>query len=256
MRFMKVLCCIAFVTALLLTPAMANEAVSTINFKTEALYGNIEGRAARSLAASATFPVEMDYLMQNYGIQIDGLAGEIHPDEIRGTGLHAFWRDSTMGLAGLTASYVEVDRMAANRIGVEGEYYLDDRLTLYGSIGHQDGDVDNSGYGGLKAQYYVQEDLALSASANTSDGFERYAIGAEYQTPVNGLTCFASIGTGEDSYEFAFFGICYYFGGEDKTLIRRHRWDDPPNDLMGSILDTFKVYNSVPATVPVILNHR
>lgn len=226
-------CCIVCLLCLLSGAVTANDAVSTTNFKTEGFYGNIDGETAKSLAGSAAFP-----LGTRYGIQLDGLAGEINPDDIHGLGLHAFWRDSNIGLLGLTASNVEVDQTSANRVGIEGEYYLD-RFTLAGYVGHQSGDIDDSGYGGLRAQYYVLDDLMLSACVATSDGFQRYAAGVEYQTPLNGLACFASAATGEDDYDQALFGLRLYLGTGSKSLIKRHREDDPFNNLLGSIIDTF-----------------
>ena len=230
---MKLYCSVVTLVLMLISSVTANDAVSATNFKTEGLYGNIDGETAKGFAASATLPVANDS-----GIQFDGLIGEINPDDIHGIGLHAFWRESNIGLFGLTASNAEVDQTSANRIGIEGEYYLS-RFTLSGCVGHQNGDIDDSAYAGLKAGYYVLDDLMLSASANTSDGFQRCALGAEYQTPVEGLTCFASIATGEDDYDHAFFGLRFYFGGGNKTLIKRHREDDPANDLLESIIDTF-----------------
>ena len=169
---------------------------------------------------------------------MDGLVGEINPDDVHGIGFHGFWRDSDVGLVGLTASNTEVAQTNASRIGIEGEYYIN-QYTIPGYVAHQSAPVDDSGYGGLKAQYYPIDDLMLWASAATSDGFQRYTTGVEYQTPLNGLTCFASLATGEDDYDQTLFGLRFYFGGEKKTLIKRHREDDPVNSLFESVIDTF-----------------
>ena len=44
---------------------------------------------------------------------------------------------------------------------------------------------------------------------------------------------------GEDGYTSVMAGVSLYFGGEDKSLIRRHREDDPPIygvDIFGAFL--------------------
>lgn len=81
--------------------AAGNDAVSTTNFKAEGLYGNI-----------------------------DGLTGEISPQDFQGVGLHGFWRNRSLGLLGLTTSYTELADIGATRVGIEGEYHRDRFLQL------------------------------------------------------------------------------------------------------------------------------
>ena len=50
----------------------------------------------------------------------------------------------------------------------------------------------------------------------------------EYQTPIDGLTFFAEFADGENDYGHALFGVQFYLG-KSKSLIRRHREDDPPS---------------------------
>ena len=218
--------------------AMANDAVSVTNFKAEGLYGNVDSQTAKGIGTSVSVPVGEDF-----GLQIDGLAGEINPEDFAGVGLHAFWRRRGLGLLGLTASHTELADVDASRVGVEGEYYLD-RFALAAHGGYQDGDIDESGFGMFEGRYYPIGDLMLSAGMALSDGHERYGLGAEYQTPVEGLSVFASLATGEDDYDHAFIGLRFYFGGAHKPLIRRHREDDPANHLFENILNTFVAFPS------------
>jgi len=214
---------------------LANDAVSSLNGKVEGISGNRNGETANALAGSVSAP-----LGDAFGIQADGLGGEINPDDAHGFGLHTFWRDSTIGLLGLTASNVELGTTEATRYGVEGEYYLD-RATLTGYIGHQAGDIDDSMYGRISASCYLLDDLVLLGYISTSDDLERYALEAEYQTPVNGVSCYASIATGENDYDHAYFGLKIYMGTRNKTLIRRHREDDPLNNVWHTVLDLFMI---------------
>ena len=132
--------CLLLLVCLLTACAMANDAVSTTNFKAEGLYGNVDGQKVKGVGGSASVPVGGDF-----GLQIDGLAGEINPEDFQGVGLHVFWRDPARGLLGLTTSYTELADIGATRVGVEGEYYRD-RFTLAAYGAHQSGDIDNSGY--------------------------------------------------------------------------------------------------------------
>jgi hypothetical protein len=227
--------CVLVLVCLLSTSSLGNEAVATTNFKTEGFYGNVDGETAKGLGASASVP-----LWRDFGLQIDGLGGEINPEDFYGVGLHAFWRNPGTGLFGLNATHTELREIEAPRLGLEGEYYLD-RFTISAYGGYQSGDIDDSGYGALQGRYYVLDDLMVSAGAATSDDQERYAFAVEYQTPVHGLSLFANVATGEDDYDHAFIGLRFYFGGESKSLIRRHREDDPANNLFENILDTLTV---------------
>jgi hypothetical protein len=202
----------------------------------EGLYGNVDGETAKAFAGSVTFPVGM-----SYGIQIDGLGGEVNPDEVYGAGVHAFWRDSNVGLLGLTGSSAETYDTEVRRVGIEGEYYAN-RGTLSAYLGHQAGDIDTSGYAGFIAGYYFCDDLLCSVGLHQSDGFLSYNLGAEYQTSAPGLSVYANLTMGEDDYEHVFFGLRYYFGAEDKTLIRRHREDDPFNMVFLSLVRIFALY--------------
>ena len=227
---MRFYCCAVSLIGLLLNPVMANDAVSTLNFKLEGLYGSREGQTVNGLGGSVAVPVG-----QSFGVQMDGLTGTIHPADVYGGGLHAFWRDSRTGLVGLTASSGEAETIAVTRVGAEGEYYFR-QFTVRGTVGQQTGDVEDSTYGGLQGQYYLQNDLVLSAGAMMADEEGLFAFSAEYQTPIHGLTCFASVAKGEYHYDYAFLGLRLYFGGEHKTLIRRHREDNVANGLFEAFL--------------------
>ncbi|MCF7975405.1 MAG: hypothetical protein K9N55_16430 [Phycisphaerae bacterium] len=242
----KVLFTVA-VACLLCQVVTANEAVSALNAKLEGLYGNIDGGAAKGGAGSVSLPIGTDF-----GIQFDGLFGEINPDDVHGAGLHAFWRDSSVGLIGLTAGHAELGKNETNRFGLEGEYYLE-KITFTGNVGHQGGDIDASPYAGVGGQYYLTDNTMVSGLISTSNDLERYALGFETQTSVRGLSLFASLATGENHYEGAFLGLRFYFSGDNKSLIRRHREDDPVNSLWGTVTDLFMSKPTVAA--PVIMDN-
>ena len=238
MKAVRFFFCFVLILYFAVPPVIANDAVSVTNFKVDGLYGNFDGESGKAFAGTVTFPVGM-----SYGIQIDGLGGEVNPDEVYGVGAHAFWRDSNVGLLGLTGSSSAAYDYETQRVGIEGEYYVN-RGTLSAYLGHQAGDVDTSGYAGFVAGYYVNDDLLCSAGLQQSDGFFICNIGTEYQTSMPGLTVYANLAMGEDDYEHVYFGLRYYFGAENKTLIRRHREDDPMNNIMTTLWTIFAIFQN------------
>lgn len=205
-------------------------AVSAVNGKVEAMGGTLDGKGAGIAAGSVAFP-----LGQSFGGQIDVLGGTRDSATLKGFGGHAFWRDPSIGLAGIVGQRVGVGSAWANRIGAEGEYYLPS-LTVAGTMGWQSGDIDNSLYAGMDLRLYATDDLALELGASGYSDERVGRIGAEWQPGLDfapGLTVFADGGVGTSSYRHAMAGVRIYFGGEAKSLKRRHREDDPINPLMG-----------------------
>lgn len=227
----KTLAVVTFSITLFAAPALAGNAVSSANFKLDTFAGSVDGSHAESTAASFTTPIS-----ENFGLQIDGVYGQLGDDDIKGGGLHLFWRDSTIGLLGLTASQVELDDYAVERAGFEGEYYRSN-WTLAATAGQQGGDVENDGYGALNASYYLTDNLALSVGGSKSGQDDRWGLGIEYQTPVDGLTIYVNATEGNNSFDMTVAGLRYHFGAS-KSLKRRHREDDPLNGLFMAATDS------------------
>ena len=205
-------------------PVFAGDAVSERNGKIETLIGNIENTDTKLLGGSFTLP-----LSSKFGAQGDILAGQINSKTTNGYGVHLFWRDSDKGLFGITASRATYDSNALNRTGLEGEYYFK-KATISGQLGRQTGDIASSNYSGLNLSFYPINNLALSLGSNRENGNTKNNIDIEYQTKIKGLSLFANASTGNNDYNHAIGGIRYYFG-KQKSLIERHRKDDPPNFL-------------------------
>jgi hypothetical protein len=77
--------------------------------------------------------------------------------------------------------------------------------------------------------FYASENLRLSVGASTVAGFESANAGLEWFMGDTGLPLSLTVDgqLGEDGYTSIQAGLSLYFGGEDKSLIRRHREDDP-----------------------------
>jgi hypothetical protein len=65
--------------------------------------------------------------------------------------------------------------------------------------------------------------------------------------PRRGLSLFADVGVDEDRDFRSLFGLKYYFSRSDKTLIRRHREDDPEVDLPGDLYQALRARGVCPA---------
>ena len=101
-------------------------------------------------------------------------------------------------------------------------------------------DEDRAGFAGLR--YYPLDDLMFGASYLHLFDNELGVGQIEYQTPIHGLSLFAEVAMGEHDYEHALIGAQFYLG-KSKSLIRRHREDDPPN-IARQVLDSIGVYGA------------
>jgi hypothetical protein len=204
-------------------------AVSGINGKAEAFIGEADGNASGGGAASISVPVT-----HSFGFQLDGLAAGLDSNATFGVGLHGFWRDPEVALLGLIYSHVDFDIGDFDRVGVEGEYYMSN-MTFKAKVGWQGGNnVSDSGFGGGSFGYYLMDNLLLQAGVKGGSGNVLGSLIAEWQPALSfapGLTAFANVGIGNDSYDHVLIGARYYFGN-NKSLKLRHRQDDPENDLL------------------------
>lgn len=228
---------IAFATGLGLasTAFAGNSAVSQINGKIEGFAGDVDSGSSEAGAASIAFPVG-----DAYGVQLDGFVGDLSDLDTKGVAAHVFWRDSKTGLLGITGSYSDTEDIGMSRVGIEGEYYHN-QFTVSAQAGHQSGDVDDAGYGGMDLRYYALDNLMIEAGGRIADSDTVAHLGIEYQAPLDalpGLSVFADLADGENGYDHAIVGLRYYFGSK-KSLIKRHREDDPKNSVFDAVSSGF-----------------
>jgi hypothetical protein len=270
---------IGLIAASGIQPSAADEpAVSGMNAKIAAIGGvadmdDVSSQEIGLVIGSVTVP-----LGHAYGLQIDGLAGDHGGDFVGGVGGHLFWRDPAVGLLGLTGAYAASDSGSFSsstvvtvagptttttvtsattsdreivRLGGEGEYYVGS-VTLGGNAGYQFGRGIEDGFVGIASlRGYLTDDLALAVSAHYAEGSgTSVSIGAEFQPGLGGLpglAVFADATAGRDDFVQALFGIRYYFGAP-KSLIDRHRRDDPTANLVQDAIATSLVPVSTSST--------
>nr|VFJ67946.1 MAG: hypothetical protein BECKFW1821C_GA0114237_101323 [Candidatus Kentron sp. FW] len=181
---------------------------------------------------SVTFPIG-----ERYGAQIDAMLGEEGSNTVWGVAGQGFWRRPEQGLIGVFGGHAKLDDEEVNRVGATGEIYKD-QFTYGGYGGYQFGDADDDAFLGANVRWYNTDNFYVSVGGEITPDLSSSVGGveAEYMpafSALPGLSLFANASRGEEEFASAMVGMRYYFGPK-KSLIRRHREDDPPS-FFGSI---------------------
>ncbi len=205
-------------------------AISGFNGKAEAIGGYSEndhegGDALISGLGSLSSPLGCDF-----GVQFDaGVIDELDQTTYGGA-VHLFTRDPESYLLGVTGGYFNSGGTDIWAVGPEAELYFG-QFSLEAWGGYLDLDSDSDGFAFVDAAFYPTDDLRLSVGGTIigDQEFLRGRIEYQFANPMS-----FSLGTkiGEDDYFAVTGGLSFYFGGEQKSLIRRHREDDPRNRII------------------------
>lgn len=249
--------------AALFGPAWADgpsgPAVSTVNGKISAAGGDIGGHGGGVSEGSFSFPIGY-----SFGGQLDAAGGGANGRGLYGVDGQGFWRDPSVGLVGgfavhaahgiAVGSNVTAKGSYVNRYGVEAEDYIG-RFTPSIAAGYQEGNLlqKNGGFGILDLAWYPIDNLQLSGGGDINSAHSRALLGAEYQlglAALPGLTTFAEAGITGQRDSYVLVGLRIYFG-PDKTLIRRHREDDPSSPIGNTLNSSFQTNGpATPACTP------
>lgn len=170
------------------------------------------------------------------GFQADVGAATFGDADAFGVGGHLFTRDPSSYLLGVHGTYESWDFDGGNdlnvyHIGAEGELYLGN-ISLEAWAGVVDTDETKAkGFAKLTAAYYATDDLRLSVGLRQDGGFSAGVLGAEWQLGSAPLSLTTEAQLGEDDFMSLTAGVKFYFGGPQKSLIDRHRQDDPADGL-------------------------
>jgi hypothetical protein len=191
-------------------------------------------------------------LSHDLGFQVDTAAGGTDSGFIGGIGGHLFMRDPSSYLFGVFGSYSAIDKIDIGRIGAEAHFYLD-QVSFEGLIGYEDADITgNKAFAVADLAFYPSDNLRLKAGYHFFQDRSFGAFGLEYQTGlfsgmVQGpVSFFAKARFGEKSDDSIWAGFKIYFGASDKSLIARHREDDPANTLLELLTDVKKPSSAAP----------
>jgi hypothetical protein len=175
--------------------------------------------------AAFSFPVG-----DMFGIQADLTALDAYGETAIGGAAHFFTRDPNSYLLGAYGGYVDAGPANIWYGGPEAELYLDNiSLEAVGGVMDISNGVGTEFYAMGKVALYATDNLRLSVGASTVANFESANAGLEWFMGDTGLPVSFTVDgqIGEDGYTSIQAGLSLYFGGEDKSLIRRHREDDP-----------------------------
>lgn len=211
-----------------------------------------------------------------FGAQFESMIATWNGQPVVGVGGHLFWRNPSVGLLGVysSASYFgTINGIGVARVAAEGEAYLG-RFTLEGMAGVETGkrryeswgqpgvtflnvpyysyniwNTKTRFYDKATISYYVTDNFKISAGQLYTGGKLMATLGAEYAfalAPGMAASLFLDGNIGARNTAGVRGGLKVYFGRSDKTLIRRHREDDPPINLP---LDIYTISNSQSGSV-------
>lgn len=210
-------------------------AVSTVNGKVQGAGGYADvkddnGGFAWEALGSLSFPLGC-----MFGVQLDaGVRDQIDDTQFGGIA-HLFMRDPESYLIGVTGGVLESDDVTLIPVGPEVELYLGNfSLEAWGGYLNIDGEDDNkdSGFVIADAAFYLSDDFRVSIGGKIVDTYEGLRAGFEYQFSGSPMSLYGKAEYGDEDYLKVVGGLKFYFGGEDKSLIRRHREDDPDNKAL------------------------
>lgn len=203
-------------------------AVSAPNYKLGFSGGSFDGTPNGDAAfeARGSYSTPMSF---STGLQIDGAIASVEDGDATwgSVGGHYFWRDPSVGLAGIYGDVNWYDSNTYATVAFEGERYYD-RFTFSTATGIQFGDVDTSFFTDSYVYYYPTDDLQLGGGYR-HDAAGSYGLArVEYQVMPDayGMSLFADGAWSENGFDKVMGGVRFYFGAP-KSLIRRHREDDP-----------------------------
>jgi hypothetical protein len=235
---------IVFLTALLLVPTWAlgqdaGPAVSDPNGKFSVEGGAYDDEQSALALGSYTLP-----LGHAFGLQADGAVGHIDQDTMGGGGVHLFTRDPSRYLLGAYGSYHTWNDINIWRAAAEFQLYVD-RFSLDGLAGYEGinfpstagglpvlSSDDNHAFTHIDLAYYPIDDLRLYAGYRYESEASLGAAGFEYLLRNYGspMSLFVKSDFGKEEFNRVTGGLRIYLGpNPDKTLIARHRTEDPEN---------------------------
>lgn len=212
-------------------------------------YGHLRLNGSLSLPVTDRFGVQGDLGIYNTPTGL-GVSGAVH----------AFTRDPSQYLLGVTAAFVRVPGATLLGVGPEAELYMGDwSIEAWAGVANLNYEdvllADVTGiYAIADLAYYATPDLRLSIGGSHVLGYNQLRLGAEYQITSFDIP-FSLTGEGrfgQDGAIVATVGLKHYFGDPDKSLIDRHRQDDPPDralDFFGAAGS--QLFDTATTTTPV-----
>jgi len=185
-------------------------------------------------------------LANSFGLQVDASFGKYDNRAYQVGAGHLFWRDPAIGLLGLYGSFTNWDsgfgQVQVGQVAAEAAWYWG-RFSINGVAGVEFGntvtgtvdnfvntiDIDTRFFDKVNLSFYLHDNLELFVGHRYLGGKNAAAFGGEWGIPIPSTTAMASAFVEGRVGDFTgvWGGLKLYLGQKDKTLIRRHREDDP-----------------------------
>lgn len=188
-------------------------------------------------AASLSIP-----LGERMGFQGDLNISNWYDDTAVSANGHLFTRDPSSYLLGVIGGYGSNGSVNLAWVGPEAELYLNS-LSVELAGGYVNVDPDWASAHGeafvfADLGFYATENLRFTLGGSSIAKFESAHLGLEWMPEAIGMPVSFKLDgqVGEDDYQAVTASVSFYFGG-DKSLMRRHREDDPRNralDMFGA----------------------
>ncbi|WP_417307931.1 hypothetical protein [Devosia sp.] len=207
-------------------------AVSGVNGKLELDLGYLTDPSSAIFRAAGSISAPVGDM---FGLQGDLSLQSEDGDWSVGGAVHGFTRDPSSYLLGITAGVLRNDDAMLTAIGPEAELYLGQiSLEAWAGWAMVDYDVaipdENGMFAIADLAWYATDDWRLSLGGASILGENSLRLATEYQfAPEMGLSVSAESRFHDSGAVAAMVGLKGYFGEPGKSLIARHRQDDPPN---------------------------
>ena len=192
-------------------------------------------------------------LAERFGLQLDAADVNKFNTNYFGGNAHLFTRDPSSYLFGVIGGAASTSNNASlYYVGPEVELYANN-VSFEATGGYLNLDLagtrSDKFFAIADIGFYANDNFRLTVGASSIANFTSGHIGAEYLISDVGLpvSLTADGRIGQDNYIEGTVGVKFYFGGPEKSLIRRHREDDPRNRT----LDIFNAAGSA-FTPPVV----
>jgi hypothetical protein len=240
-------------------------AVDGLNGKVDGFYGQLTKKSFYGTKGAFAIP-----LTGAYGMQIDGALGKFDHRSFGAVAAHLFWRNPAVGLFGIYASYADVKTAVGHvhisQVGPEFAWYWN-RFTVEAVLGVEFGtratgvvgsfiqtvDIKTRFFDKINFAYYFHDNVKTFVGHRYIGGKHAAALGLEFGTPIPRTTAMATafVEGRLGEYTGIWGGLKLYVGKSDKTLMRRHREDDPIEwQPEGAAAGASNSGTSTPATTP------
>ena len=194
-------------------------------------------------------------LGERFGLQFDVADVNKFNDNLFGGNLHLFIRNPDSYLFGAVGGFAHATNANISYVGPEAELYLNNvSIEALGGYMHLDvAGVQSEKFFAIgDLALYATDDLRFEVGAATVADFKSAHVGAELQLQDTPLSLTANARIGDDNFKEATVGLKFYFGGENKSLIRRHREDDPRNRSLDIFSAAGSAFKAPAAGLPVV----